>query len=278
MSELASPVVPPRLSRQDFNRVREILFETTGIHMSDIKCALVEGRLMKRLQVCAVQTYGAYLKLIAQDRAERQNAIDALTTNETFFFREPAHFEHLGQVAEHRLRRISRPRVWCGASSTGEEPYSIAMVLDRTLGGASFEVLASDISTRVLAKAREAVYPVEDAKDIPKSLRTQYCLKGTGSQTGRFMIHPALRAKLQFEQINLNEALPTIGAFDVIFLRNVMIYFSLETKRQVVARVAQVLKPGGIFYISHSESLHGLTDELRMLKPSIYQKIGASNE
>src|SRR3990167_6091300 len=237
-SASATAFHPLRMSEADFRKFRRLLHDEVGIYMSDIKKPLMEGRLAKRLASCRFDRFGDYLALIESDAEERQNAIDVLTTNETYFFREPEHFRHLGDSVAPDLLSVARPRVWCGASSSGEEPYTIAMVLASALEHSGFEILASDISTRVLATARAGVYPMEDANGIPR-------------------------------------ALPDIGLFDVIFLRNVMIYFNQDTKRAVVERVLKHLKPGGFFYISHSESLHGLTTRLRMVQPSVYRMEGA---
>lgn len=260
------------LSDTEFKGFKQMIFELAGIHMSEAKKPLVSGRLAKRLGQHGLDSYGDYLKLVHSDKAERQVALDLLTTNETYFFREPKHFEFLANAIAPTLRGQSQVRVWCGASSTGEEPYTIAMVLAEALGHTRFDILASDISSRVLRTAEQALYPIEDVDNIPRALRAKYCLKGIGSQQGWFMIDRILRERVSFESINLNAPLPDIGTFDVIFLRNVMIYFSAETKRQVVARLLPLLRPGGHFIISHSESLHGVTDALQMIKPSIYCK------
>jgi chemotaxis protein methyltransferase CheR len=260
------------LSDKEFKGFSQMIFTLAGIHMSEAKKPLVSGRLAKRLGQRGLDSYGDYLDLIQHDQSERQMALDLLTTNETYFFREPKHFEFLANQVAPTLRGQSSVRIWSGACSTGEEPYTLAMVLAEALGHMRFEILASDISSRVLSTARQALYPLEEADNIPKPMRARHCLKGIGSQQGWFLIDQPIRDKVQFESINLNARLPDIGPFDVIFLRNVMIYFSIETKREVVARMLPLLKPGGHFIISHSESLHGVTDQLQMVKPSIYCK------
>ncbi|MGE5452738.1 MAG: CheR family methyltransferase [Acidobacteriota bacterium] len=262
----------PVLSDKEFSGLSRMIFDQAGIHMAVSKKPLVSGRLNKRLNHHGLNTYGDYLKLITQDGVERQIAIDLLTTNETFFFREPAHFQFLSQVIAPQLHNQPNIRIWCGASSTGEEPYTIAMTLAEALGHMRFDILASDISTRVLETARKALYPIEDVKDIPVQHRIKHCLKGIGPQEGWFLIDDPLRHRIQFEQINLNAPLPDIGTFDVIFLRNVMIYFSQETKRDLLGRLVPLLRPGGYFVVSHSESLHGINTELEMVKPSIFRK------
>jgi chemotaxis protein methyltransferase CheR len=260
------------LTDTEFKGFSRLVFDLAGIHMGPAKKPLVSGRLAKRLGHHGLDSYGDYLELVQQDAVERQTALDLLTTNETYFFREPRHFAFLADNIAPTLRQQGAVRVWSGACSTGEEPYTLAMVLMHALGHARFEILASDISTRVLHQARQGLYPIEDAKDIPWTFRSSYCLKGVGSQDGSFLIDRPIREKVQFEQINLNAPLPDIGQFDVVFLRNVMIYFSMETKRALLSRLVSSIKPGGWFIISHSESLHGVTDELKMIRPSIYQR------
>ena len=262
------------LRDDEFNQFRTWLHRTAGINLSDAKKALVSGRLSKRLKHHDLASYGDYFRLISQstEAAELQIALDLLTTNETYFFREPKHFDFLrGQILP-KAQAGKTFRLWSAASSSGEEPYSLAMTLADGLSSTPWEIVASDISTRVLEKARSGHYDMERAHHIPQSLLSKHCLKGTGSQEGTFMIERSLRSRMQFMQINLNTTLPKLGEFDVIFLRNVMIYFDIDTKRQVVARMLPFLKPGGYFIVSHSESLNGITDVLKLVSPSIYRK------
>ncbi|MDO9345501.1 MAG: protein-glutamate O-methyltransferase CheR [Pseudomonas sp.] len=260
------------LSDTEFQQFRSLIHQIAGISLSDAKKQLVSVRLAKRLQAFQLTTYGAYYKLLMKDATELQVAVDMLTTNETYFFREPKHFDFLRDVALPELRGSGMLRVWSGACSTGEEPYTLAMVLADNLAGRPWEIVASDISSRVLDKARQGRYPLEGTRGIPEALLNKYCLKGVGANHGCFMVEPALAAKIDFQAINLNNPLPKIGMFDVIFLRNVMIYFDNDTKVQVVKRLVSHLKPGGYFLVSHSESLNGVTDELRVVKPSIYRR------
>ena len=201
-----------------------------------------------------------------------QTAVDLLTTNETYFFREPKHFDLLRKVATLARGRSEAFRVWSAASSSGEEAYSIAMVLEDCLPGQAWEIVGSDISTRVLDKARGGHYPMERAANIPKEYLKRFCLRGTGAQEGTLLIERGLRERVRFMQVNLNEPLPKLGMFDVVFLRNVMIYFNNETKQQIVGRILPTLKPGGHFCIGHSESLNGISDAVQALAPSIYRK------
>jgi chemotaxis protein methyltransferase CheR len=264
----------PALNDNEFQQFRSWLHLTAGINLTPSKKALVAGRLSRRLKHHRLSSYGDYFRLISQktEAAELQMALDLLTTNETHFFREPRHFEFMRLQVLPLVPKTRTYRVWCAASSSGEEPYSIAMTLADGLGDTPWEVLASDISTSVLEKARSGHYAMARAEDIPKPLLSRHCLKGVGTQQGTFLIEPELRSRVQFMQINLNAALPRLGEFDMIFLRNVMIYFDIDTKRQVVARMLPLLKPGGYFIVSHSESLNGITEGLKVVTPSIYRK------
>ncbi|QHA83279.1 SAM-dependent methyltransferase [Pseudomonas mediterranea] len=262
------------LSDREFSQFQSWLYKAAGINLSDAKKALVAGRLSKRLKHYELGSYGEYFKLImnGQRSDELQVALDLLTTNETYFFREPKHFDFLRQHVLPHAAPGKTFRLWSAASSSGEEPYSLAMTLAEGLGTTPWEVIGSDISTQVLAKARSGHYPMERARTLPQPLLVKYCLKGTGSQQGTFLIDRALRNRVNFVQVNLNETLPDLGEFDVIFLRNVMIYFDQPTKSKVVARLIPRLKSGGYFIVSHSESLNGVSDALKMVMPSIYRK------
>ncbi|MBU3057622.1 CheR family methyltransferase [Pseudomonas indica] len=263
---------PPVLSDQEFRQFRTLLHEVAGISMSDAKKPLVSGRLAKRIRQCGLGSYSDYFRLLAREQAELQVAVDLLTTNETYFFREPKHFEFLREQILPPRRGPQKIRIWSGACSSGEEPYSLAMTLADSLGQQPWEVVASDISTRVLEKARTGLYRLDDAQTLPRSTLIRHCLKGVGEHDGCFLVKPELRERIRFMQVNLNAPLPDLGDFDVIFLRNVMIYFDQETKRRVVRRLLPRLRPGGYFIVSHSESLNGVSDELRLVSPSIYRK------
>jgi chemotaxis protein methyltransferase CheR len=266
------------LTDREFTQFQRFIYDAAGITMSNGKQALVSGRLAKRLAHHRLENYSDYLHLLQsrQDPAELQIAVDLLTTNETYFFREPKHFNLLRELAVqhmHHAREKSRPlRVWSAASSSGEEAYSIAMVLADVCGDGPWEVLGTDISTRMLQRARNGHYPTERATQMPHDYLKRFCLRGQGSEDGTMLIDRALRQRVQFQHVNLNEPLPKLGVFDVIFLRNVMIYFNLDTKRQVVARLLAQLRPGGHFLIGHSETLNDINDTLSVVAPSIYRK------
>jgi chemotaxis protein methyltransferase CheR len=262
------------LTDREFSQFQRFIFDAAGIFMANGKQALVSGRLAKRLAHYQLQSYSDYLRLLESrsEPSELQMAVDLLTTNETYFFREPKHFALLRDLALEAKSRSKPLRVWSAACSSGEEPYSIAMVLADVLGEAPWELLGTDISTRMLERARCGHYPMERAAQMPPAYLKRYCLKGQGSEAGTLLIERALRNRLQLQHLNLNEPLPKVGSFDVIFLRNVMIYFSLETKRQVVARLLAQLRPGGYFLIGHSETLNDINDTVKAVAPSIYRK------
>lgn len=260
------------ITPKEFSLFRKLLLDRAGIQLSESKKPLVSGRLAKRLHLLGVSSFDAYFRHIMAHRDEMQVAIDLLTTNETHFFREPKHFDFLREQVLPARRRGATFRIWSAASSSGEEAYSLAMLLDDVMGSEAWEVFGSDISTRVLDVARTGLYSMERAPEIPRPYLSRYCLKGTGKQEGTLLVSRDLRKRVNFRQINLNENLPSLVEFDVIFLRNVMIYFNQNTKQQVVKRICSRLRSGGYLIIGHSESLNGLAENLTMLMPSVYRK------
>lgn len=235
---------------------------------------MVASRLSKRLNYYELSSYGDYYRIATDPDYphEFQMLVNILTTNETYFFREPKHFEFLRDNILIPWRG-EHFRIWSAASSTGEEAYSLAMVMAENLGMRSWEIFASDLSTRVLETARAGVYPLDRLEQMDNQLLEKYCLKGVRTQEGLFRVDAKLRNRIAFDHVNLMSPLPpNLGRFEVIFLRNVLIYFDQDTKKQVVERLMTVLKPGGFFFVSHSESLHRITEQLQMIKPSIYRK------
>lgn len=264
------------LTDGEFTQFQKLIFDIAGISLSSAKKVLVAGRLSKRLKALGHDTYGQYFRYVisGQDETERQTMVDLLTTNETFFFREPKHFEFLGEHARNRQQKGGF-RVWSAASSSGEEAYTIAMVLAETLGKAPWEVVGTDISTQVLNKARRGQYSMDRIDGIPQHLLKKYCLKGIDEHAGTLLIHGELRARVQFLQSNLLDPRKGLGKFDVIFLRNVMIYFDNDVKRKVIANLLPSLNPDGCFIVGHSESLNGLTEALTPVRPTIYRRAQA---
>lgn len=260
------------LSDNEFLQFKNWIFQNAGITFSAEKKALVTCRLAKRINHYKLASYGQYYQMLVsgQHPEESQHALDLLTTNETYFFREPKHFRFLSErvLAAHPRGRMFR--AWSAASSYGQEAYSIAMLLADKLGLQPWEIVATDISSRVVQQARTGHYPIEQSRHIPKDYLSRYCLKGIGAQEGTFLIEAELRKRASFLQANLTSALPNLGEFDVVFLRNVMIYFNNETKSQVVRQIVRLIKPGGFLMIGHSESLNGIPNNLEQVAPSIY--------
>jgi len=263
-----------QLDKHSFARIAGLMRSTIGLAYPPAKMPLMSSRLSPRIQRLGLPDFEAYARLIEgpEDGGEFQMAVDLLTTNETYFFREPKHFDLLRKQALAARTRSDSFRVWSAASSSGEEAYSIAMVLADCLEERPWEIVGSDISTRVLERARTGHYVEARTRNIPPPYLKRFCLKGTGKQAGTVLVERGLRGRVSFVQVNLNEALPQLGRFDVIFLRNVMIYFNNDTKRQVVARVLDLLKPGGHFLIGHSESLNDINSAVEQVAPSIYRK------
>lgn len=262
------------ITAKEFSLFKDFIYGQVGIHLSDNKQPLVSGRLSKRLKHHGMARYQDYFQLITDPKQvqEKQIAIDLLTTNETHFFREPKHFNFmLEKILPNRVK--GRPfRVWSAACSSGEEPYTIAMLLAEHLKDQPWEIIASDVSTKVLAQARAGCYPIERAAEIPPLYLKKYCLKGTGDAADKLLISRELRQRVQFSAINLTRPFPAMGEFDIIFLRNVMIYFDVATKKQISQQMLPLLRAGSYFMISHSESLNGVNDAYTAVIPSVYQK------
>lgn len=266
-----------QLTDKDLTFIRALIYKQAGISISPHKRALITGRLDKRVRALGFTRYAEYIDYIQRrntDRQEIQHIIDALTTNETYFFREPKHFTFLeSRVLPAQVNSGKTDlRVWSCACSSGEEPYSIAMTLSDDYRLNRWHILATDLNTQVLDVARAGIYPMARAEKIPPEFLKKYCLKGIGKNDGKFIINKNLRHRIEYKQLNLNTDFPRdVGKFDVIFLRNVMIYFDLETKKKLCAKLINCLVPGGYLIIGHSESLNGVTDALSVEAPSIYR-------
>jgi len=262
------------ISTRAFRHIQEMFRTESGISLSPAKQALVASRLRKRLEHHQFEDFDDYCAFLKSPEAdgERRIVIDLLTTNETYFFREPDHFRHLGEKVLPTL--TTRPlRVWCAASSSGEEPYSLAMTMADKSGTGNWEVVATDLSTRVLAHARRGVYDMQGRlQHMPDGYLKRFCLKGTGEYAGFMQISRLLREQTSFVEHNLLNRPVGFGQFDVIFMRNVLIYFDNEMKQKIVANALEALPIGGWFYTSHSESLNSLNLPLQQVAPSIYRK------
>lgn len=266
--------IPVTIQKKEFDWISRFLYERTGIALSEGKQALVMGRLDKRLRSRGLHSYADYFALLGRPGFEDETtvAIDLLTTNETYFFREPKHFDFLRKVAFPQYQQQKHIRIWSAASSSGEEAYTIAIHLAEYFHSDDWEVIGTDISTRVVEKAKRGLYPMLAAEKIPNVLLRKYCLKGRDEFEDFFLLDQTIRQHVHFDIANLIEPLPDLGLFEIIFLRNVMIYFDLETKTRLVQRICEKLRPGGYLIISHSETLNGLNSPLKMITPSIYQK------
>nr|WP_308129617.1 CheR family methyltransferase [Actinoplanes polyasparticus] len=264
------------ISHDDFRYITSVLHEHTGIWLAPGKEALVSGRLDKRIRALGLTGYSDYVRLLRDrhDETELHHLINLLTTNETFFFREAQHFDYLRREVLP-AHGAGRPfRLWSAASSTGEEAYTAAMVLADTLPAGAWQIVGTDVSTRVVESARAALYPIEAAERIPRQLLRRFWLKGREEYEGLMTVTTELRSRVQFHRRNLIEEFRQLGHFDVIMLRNVMIYFDLETKRSLIPRLQERLVPGGHLIIGSSESLNAIPSQLRMVEPSIYRLDG----
>ncbi|HMW22531.1 MAG TPA: CheR family methyltransferase [Burkholderiaceae bacterium] len=265
------------LTDSTFREIADLMRATIGLALPPSKKSLVAARLAPRLQRLELATYEDYLTRLLRehDDGELQVAIDLLTTNETYFFREAPHFALL----ERDLARggVAAPAVWSAASSFGDEAYSIAMVLadleSRGHIGRGWSVLGTDISDRVLRAAQAAIFPQERLREVSPERLRRYCLRGDGDFEGLAKMQPALTRRVHFGWLNLFEPIEPLGPFDAIFLRNVLIYFDVPTRRAVVERVLQRLKPGGLFFIGMAEGRIEIGSRLQVLGPGAFRKL-----
>jgi chemotaxis protein methyltransferase CheR len=265
------------LSDRDLSRIVKLVYERSGITLHDGKRALVMARLQKRLRHHGFTSFSEYIKYVEADTAgeELVALLDAIATNHTYFFREAQHFAFLADraVRDYQARGAQAPfRVWSNPCSTGEEPYSIAMTLDRVAPAVDYSLLASDMSTKALKAAREGVYKMAGVQALPKDVLRRYFERGLGAQEGLARVSADLRKRVTFRHLNLLEIGDLHETFDVVFCRNVMIYFDKPVQQRVIAMLERHVTPGGYLFISHSESLNGLTHSLRWVAPAIYQR------
>lgn len=243
-----------------------------GIYLPPSKINLLNSRIGKRLIARRCPTFDDYFRLVnrKEESEELKIAIEKITTNETYFFREEKHFAHLQEqlLPKHEKQKLFR--VWSAACSTGQEPYSLGMVM-QSHPGLLWQILASDLNTEVLQVAKRGVYSNDELKKIPEDYKLEFCARGTGEYHGRFRILPGLRDRIQYSCVNLMNDFDSLGKFDLVVLRNVMIYFERQTQMDLINKIVRVLRPGGHLYVGHSESLHGISEKFRMLKPAIYQ-------
>jgi len=276
------PALEFTFTEQDFRSLVQLAYEYAGIALSDSKRNLVYSRLSRRLRELRLTSFHQYRELLANDQREVENFINSISTNHTKFFRESHHLDHLRtHVAVPFAQGVGRGsgnhlRIWSAGCSTGEEPYTIAVVLKREirdLASLDVRILATDIDTDVLAKASRAEFPAAAVNDVPKSYLS-FFKPSSADPSGKVTVEDDVRSLISFRRLNLIESWPFRGHFDAIFCRNVMIYFDAPTKSRLIDRFAQQLKPGGWLYIGHSESLIGTHPELQLMGRTIYRRIG----
>jgi len=271
------------LSREQFERVSRMVHDYCGIHLQDGKQSLVSARIAKRVRARGMSNIAEYLDALGRDDGGREFEclIDAISTNLTSFFRENSHFEYLRRellprAARDSSRTTSRTalRGWSTACSTGEEPYTLAMTVLDVLGEYAAQdtrILATDICHTVLRKARAGRYAADRVANITPSMRDRYLdRRGTGAD--EYAVCDAVKSMVKFNHLNLMEAWPFHGPFDFVFCRNVMIYFDKPTQERLVNRIFDVLRPGGVLFTGHSESLTGIAHGYRYVEPTIYRK------
>jgi chemotaxis protein methyltransferase CheR len=274
------------ITDQEFSVFQKLIHQQAGIYLLPAKKPLLEARLGKRIFHLGLDSFTAYYNyLLANWDEEIAEMLDRVSTNETHFFREPRQFDFFSRLVVHdwtaqadaglRPRHI---RVWSAGCSTGEEPYSLAMILWNYFppsAGWEIEILATDISNRALERARQAIWPIEKAKYIPEVYLKRFMLKGTGAQAGKMKAGAEIRSVIRFERLNLNDKVyPVTSLFDIILCRNVLIYFYDAHRARVADRLLEHLAPGGFFLVGHAEQLNGLMHKILNISPTIYVRIG----
>ena len=271
-----------RLSPRNFERLSRFIYQYSGIKMPSTKHTMLEGRLRRRLRATGIASFDDYCHYVFdQDglQSELVHLVDAVTTNKTDFFREPTHFDYMRDLALPDLvgRGVTKIRTWSAACSTGAEPYTMAMVLDTFAGRArdiSYSILATDLSTDVLEKARLGIYPSELVEPVPDAMRHAYVLEAKNPERHYVRIATQLRSKIGFARLNLMDQRYTVGdKMHLIFCRNVLIYFDKETQGKVLHRLCDCLEPGGYLFIGHSETIAGLNLPVRTVANTVFQRI-----
>src|SRR5882762_5578773 len=280
-SSLLLPKPIPDLSVEEFHLFQTLVLRESGIHLGEKNRAMLVSRLWKRLRALELNSFSSYYRRVKADTREMVLMLDCICTNETHFFREPAAFDCLrARVFPEWLadadagKRKRTLRVWSAACSTGEEVYSLAMSLLTHFppaAGWNIEILGTDLSTKVLAKASAGIWAVEKMQGVPLEYQRRFLLKGFGPEKGKIKATDELRRVVRFDRLNLTrQPYVVTGPFDLIFCRNVLIYFQWETKIKVVDSLGRCLAPGGYLFLGHAESLHGVTDKLQFVTPKVF--------
>jgi chemotaxis protein methyltransferase CheR len=274
--------VSRKISGREFQQFQQLIYREAGIWLSPAKVALLTGRLARRLRHHGLKTFTDYYALVSESPEERVQMFDAISTNETHFFREFQHFELLkSEIFPQWVRDVDegrrdrKIRVWSAGCSTGQEPYSLAMLLLAhfpAAAGWEIEIIATDLSTRVLSVAKKGIWPAKGASEIPLEYLKAFMLKGVGEKTGQIKAAPELRSLVKFYRVNLNSpSYPFVGKFDLIFCRNVLIYFDERSQDSIVRHIVSFLSPSGYFFVGHAESLHRMGDILSTYVPTVYE-------
>lgn len=260
-------------SDADFSRIKALIYKKAGISLHDGKHAMVYSRVSRRLRETGHASFKTYLDWLEQhDGAEWQEFINALTTNLTAFFREQHHFTILSELMA--AKRTQSWRIWCSAASTGEEPYSIAITATEALGASgTFQIVNSDIDTKVLATAARGVYKSEGVKGLSQEQLQRHFMRGKGANAGFMRVKPDLQKHMEFLTVNLIQDLPFREPFDVVFCRNVMIYFDAATQRQVLERIHRVMKPGGMLFVGHAENFSDARNLFALRGKTVYERV-----
>jgi chemotaxis protein methyltransferase CheR len=266
------------LTDRDLGQIVRLVYDRSGITLHEGKRSLVTARLQKRLRVHGFGTFSDYLKHVEGDQSggELVELLDAIATNHTYFFREEQHFDLLTSrvVPEWRARAAGQPmRIWSAACSTGEEPYTIAMTLRDMAPAPDFTIVASDLSTKALRAAKTATYKLQGVESLPRETLRAHFEKGMGAQAGLARVAAPVRKHVTFRNLNLLEIGDLRERYDVVFCRNVMIYFDKQVQQRVVSMLERHITPGGYLFISHAESLNGITHGLRWVAPAVYQRV-----
>jgi chemotaxis protein methyltransferase CheR len=269
------------LSDSEFNKLSKFIVEQYGIKMPPVKRIMLQSRLQKRLKALQLDNFKDYIKYVFSEGGQSEEIIhmmDVVSTNKTDFFREPVHFDFLLSEALHKLAQMSRHiKIWSAGCSSGEEPYTIAMTLSefkRQHSGTDFEIIATDISTKMLQKAVNAIYTEDKTAELPLSIKTKYFLRSKNKEEKKVRVIPDIRHKVKFYRLNLME-LPNFSKeiYHIIFCRNVLIYFDRETQYNILQKMCNRLSKGGYLFLGHSESITGFDLPLKHLKPTIFEKI-----
>lgn len=273
----------PAMTRSVFDALRRLAYDEAGIAIRENKQTLVSARIAKRMRECGISTEREYLAFLEGDKSgqEMVRFLDAISTNFTSFFREPDHF----QLFEEEIRRLVENgsktlRIWCAAAATGEEPYSLAITLAEAVHGTGtdWRLLASDISVSALCTAAAGVYPTSRLAQVPPGLRSRYFSEqpAPAGEEAQSRVSNELRGRVLFKRVNLaTPPFPMRGDLDVVFCRNVMIYFDNAVRQRLVSELERLLRPGGLLVVAHSETLNGIRSGLRTVKPSVYRKVGS---